>query len=177
MRCMTAPPSMNPIGFASFGSTTCTISVADADGGFGASGIGQRYSARAAVVEECLQPQPQLFRQVVFAQRLQQSDRRSERADEGGALGAAAEVLFEIVPDVGRQPAVEVVGQQSDEAGAVGGITVSRKLKSRESGSSQEFTSSHPRSSFQLHMRVLKVVPDPQAELAACAHSSLLPKR
>src|SRR6266852_3401165 len=29
MRCMTVPPRMNPSGFASLGSTTCTISVAD----------------------------------------------------------------------------------------------------------------------------------------------------
>src|SRR5216683_2475317 len=29
IRCMTLPPRMNPSGFASLGSTTCTISVAD----------------------------------------------------------------------------------------------------------------------------------------------------
>ncbi len=34
IRCITVPPRMNPSGFASFGSTTCTISVKDADGGF-----------------------------------------------------------------------------------------------------------------------------------------------
>src|SRR5690349_7201107 len=35
IRCMTVPPRMNPSGFASFGSTTCTISVADSDARFG----------------------------------------------------------------------------------------------------------------------------------------------
>src|SRR5579871_5751968 len=34
IQCMAVPPRRNPRGFASFGSTTCTISVADADGRF-----------------------------------------------------------------------------------------------------------------------------------------------
>src|SRR5688572_21235137 len=38
MRCMTVPPRMNPSGFASFGSTTCTISVADSSARFGSTG-------------------------------------------------------------------------------------------------------------------------------------------
>ena len=33
------PNDANPMGLASFGSTTCTISVAEADGGLGASVI------------------------------------------------------------------------------------------------------------------------------------------
>ena len=37
MRCITVPPRMNPSGFASFGRTTCTISVAEAEGD---SGVG-----------------------------------------------------------------------------------------------------------------------------------------
>src|SRR3954453_7303946 len=35
IRCMTVPPRMNPRGFASFGNTTWTISVADSDERFG----------------------------------------------------------------------------------------------------------------------------------------------
>ena len=35
MRCITVPPRMNPSGLASFGSTTCTISVADSAARFG----------------------------------------------------------------------------------------------------------------------------------------------
>src|ERR1051325_10932909 len=34
MRCITVPPRMNPSGFASFGSTTWTISVSDSDARF-----------------------------------------------------------------------------------------------------------------------------------------------
>jgi hypothetical protein len=40
MRCITVPPSMYPSGFASFGRTTCTISVALSEGRF-AGGIGR----------------------------------------------------------------------------------------------------------------------------------------
>src|ERR1700719_1696489 len=36
IRCMTVPPRMNPSGFASLGSTTCTISVADSAARLGA---------------------------------------------------------------------------------------------------------------------------------------------
>src|SRR5581483_5407166 len=39
MRCITVPPRMNPSGLASFGSTTCTISVADSDARFGSSAL------------------------------------------------------------------------------------------------------------------------------------------
>src|SRR5262245_19885545 len=35
MRCMTVPPRMKPSGLASFGSTTCTISVSDSAARFG----------------------------------------------------------------------------------------------------------------------------------------------
>src|SRR5438128_1210118 len=35
MRCMTVPPRMNPSGLASFGNTTCTISVADSEARLG----------------------------------------------------------------------------------------------------------------------------------------------
>src|SRR5687767_13201743 len=35
IRCMTLPPSTNPIGFASFGRATCTVSVSEADGEWG----------------------------------------------------------------------------------------------------------------------------------------------
>src|SRR5579872_1040350 len=35
MRCITVPPRMNPSGFASFGRTTCTISVADSEARLG----------------------------------------------------------------------------------------------------------------------------------------------
>src|SRR4051812_28894218 len=35
IRCMTVPPRMKPSGLASFGSTTCTISVADSSARFG----------------------------------------------------------------------------------------------------------------------------------------------
>ena len=128
--------------------------MADADGGFGSSGIEKVYrlyvsrsqrrgaeseantclflgvpasrrlekvrSAGAAVVEESLEAEPQLFREVLFAQRLQEGDRRSERAHEVRALRAAAQVLFEVASDIGRQPTINVIGQEGNEAGAVG---------------------------------------------------------
>src|SRR3954464_820792 len=35
IKCITVPPRMNPSGFASFGNTTCTISVAESADRFG----------------------------------------------------------------------------------------------------------------------------------------------
>src|SRR5688572_22820444 len=40
MRCMTVPPRMNPSGLASFGRTTCTISVADPSARLAGAGDG-----------------------------------------------------------------------------------------------------------------------------------------
>ena len=118
MRCITAPPSMNPIGFASFGSTTSTISVADADGGFGGAASGaETISALAAIVQKGRSLSAQLFGKVVFVQRLQQRDGRAERADERRALGASAEMLLEIAANIGGQPAVEVIGKQARRCG------------------------------------------------------------
>ena len=113
---------MNPIGFVSFGSTTSTISVAEADGDLGASVIVSAASARAAIVEKRFQPKPQLFGKVVLLERMQQRDRRSERADKVRAFGAPVEVLFEILPYVSRQAAIDVVGQEGNNARAVGHV-------------------------------------------------------
>src|SRR6476661_6530863 len=47
IRCMTVPPRMNPSGFASLGSTTCTVSVADS-----AARFEERYTGPLEVVAD-----------------------------------------------------------------------------------------------------------------------------
>ena len=46
MRCITVPPRMNPSGLASFGSTTCTISVAESAARLGVRSIGSSVFGR-----------------------------------------------------------------------------------------------------------------------------------
>jgi hypothetical protein len=72
------------------------------------------------IVEEGLEPKTQLFGQIVFLERLKQRDRRSERADERRAFRATREVLLEVGAHVSREAAVEIVGEQGDDAGTGG---------------------------------------------------------
>src|SRR5918995_6906387 len=56
IRCMTVPPRMYPSGFASFGSTTCTISVALADASLGvSSAIRRQHRTRIGSRESLLE--------------------------------------------------------------------------------------------------------------------------
>ena len=45
------------------------------------------------------------------------------------AVGEPAEMLIEIVADIGRKPAVKVIGQKRDDARALGGHGQVRSMK------------------------------------------------
>jgi hypothetical protein len=77
-------------------------------------------SAFRAIVEKRPEPQPELLGQIVVTERLEQRDGRSERADKCRALIARAQMLFEVLTSGGRQPAVEIFREKTDEFGAVG---------------------------------------------------------
>jgi len=80
------------------------------------------------VVQERAKLQAELFGKVLFFKRVEQGHGGSERPHEGGALGAAGEMLVKFRADIGRQPAVEVIGQQGDDAGTLGGGHFNLKL-------------------------------------------------
>src|SRR5207253_8299143 len=88
--------------------------------------------AAAVIVEERAEAQPQLFRQILFLQRLKEGHRRAEGAHERGAFRTAGEMLLQLGADVGRQAAVEVVGEQGDDPGAGRGHHLSMNLRSKK---------------------------------------------
>jgi hypothetical protein len=106
---------------ASFGRTTCTISVSDSDTGFDASDIEKARSVRAAIVEKCLQPHPKRFREIVLGQRLHELHGRAEAADKIRAVRAAAQMLFEVAADIRWKTAIEILGEKRDDARTAGG--------------------------------------------------------
>ena len=72
------------------------------------------------VVQERAKLQAELFGKVLFFKRVEQGHGGSEGPHKGGALGAAGEMLVKFRADVGRQAAIEVIGQERDDSGTVG---------------------------------------------------------
>src|SRR5690606_17938644 len=108
MRCMTVPPRMNPRGFASFGSTTCTISVNVSEGRFAVI----QKSIAAVAIEECLQRAPQFGREVFVPDRVEERDGGLVGLQLRHAAGAGRQVALERLVHPRRQLMLDEVGQQ-----------------------------------------------------------------
>ena len=80
------------------------------------------------VVQKGAKPQPELFGKILFFKRVEQGHGGSEGSHKGGALGAAREMLVKLRANVGREAAVEVIGQQGDDAGTLGSGHFNLKL-------------------------------------------------
>ena len=91
IRCITVPPRMNPSGFASFGRTTCTISVADSAARFAVEVIAHPTAAAPGLAQ--LEPCVQCCRSPFFSHRLRWAIRSLTPmvVPAGGNLQARAE--------------------------------------------------------------------------------------
>src|SRR5512140_457482 len=103
IRCITVPPRMNPSGFASFGNTTCTISVALSDGRFGVSTI----LVPAIAIDERLQRAPEFGREILLADRVEERDGGLIGLQLRHALRAASQMPLQLVVHLLRQVALD----------------------------------------------------------------------
>src|SRR4051812_585477 len=128
MRCITVPPRMNPSGLASFGRTTCTISVADSAARFGSArpwiskasltASGPRVEPSIVLafgVDERLQREAQLRRQLLLTERPQERHRALIAPQLRDAARTPRQVLLQLLLQAWGQLAFQVVRKQPDD--------------------------------------------------------------